>query len=59
MLSIEQIKKKLQDRRLSVVSEKTGLSVNTLRGIRDGNTMDCLVSTLQALSDYFEGEDKK
>lgn len=59
MLSIEQIKKKLQDRRLSVVSEKTGLSVNTLRGIRRGDTKDCLVSTLKTLSDYFEGEDKK
>lgn len=52
MLTLQQIRDQLQDRRLSVVSERTGLHPNTLRDIR--NNADCNPShrVLAALSDY-------
>jgi len=52
MLTLQQIRQQLQDRRLSVVSERTGLHPNTLRDIR--NNADCNPShrVLAALSDY-------
>jgi len=54
MLTLEQIRGQLQDRRLSVVSEKTGLHPNTLRDIR--NNADCNPShrVLAALSQYIK-----
>jgi hypothetical protein len=53
MLTLELIRAQLQDRRLTVISEKTGLHPNTLRDIR--NNADCNPShrVLAALSDYF------
>lgn len=58
MLSLEQIRGQLQDRRLSVISEKTGLHPNTLRDIR--NNADCNPShrVLAALSDYLTNSAK-
>jgi len=52
MLTLQQIRQQLEDRRLSVVSERTGLHPNTLRDIR--NNADCNPShrVLAALSDY-------
>jgi hypothetical protein len=54
MLTLQQIRQQLEDRRLSVVSERTGLHPNTLRDIR--NNADCNPShrVLAALSDYIE-----
>ena len=55
MLTLEQIRSQLQDRRLTVIAERTGLHPNTLRDIR--NNADCNPShrVLAALSDYFVG----
>lgn len=54
MLSLELIREQLQDRRLTVISEKTGLHPNTLRDIR--NNADCNPShrVLAALSQYIK-----
>lgn len=45
----------LADRRLSVVSEKTGLSVPTLRAVRDGEG-NPTVKTLNAIAAYLIGQ---
>lgn len=54
MLTLELIRAQLQDRRLTVISEKTGLHPNTLRDIR--NNADCNPShrVLSALSQYIK-----
>lgn len=54
-MTVEQIRKALQDRRLLVVAEATGQHYNTLRLIRDGKTTDPKNSTVKALSDYLQG----
>jgi len=58
MLTLELIREQLQDRRLTVISEKTGLHPNTLRDIR--NNSDCNPShrVLLALSDYLTNSAK-
>lgn len=52
MLTLELIRAQLQDRRLTVIAERTGLHPNTLRDIR--NNADCNPShrVLAALSEY-------
>jgi len=52
MLTLEQIRDQLQDRRLTIVAERTKLHPNTLRDIR--NNPDCNPShrVLLALSEY-------
>ncbi len=54
MLNPEQIKDKLHDRKLSVVAEQTGLSVQTLWYIRSGKSKAPEFETIKKLSDYFE-----
>ncbi len=58
MLTLEQIREQLQDRRLTVIAERTKLHPNTLRDIR--NNSDCNPShrVLAALSDYLTGSAK-
>lgn len=58
MLTLEQIREQLQDRRLTVIAERTKLHPNTLRDIR--NNADCNPShrVLAALSDYLENSAK-
>jgi len=55
MLTIEAIKLALQDRRISMVSNATGLHYNTIKGIRDNESANPSYKVLKALSDYFEG----
>jgi DNA-binding Xre family transcriptional regulator len=54
MLTLEEIKNRLQDRRLDVVAEATGLHPNSVARIRDGKNTDPKHSTLAALSAYLE-----
>ena len=56
MISPEDIKDKLQDRRLQLVADKTGLHYNTLKKLRDGEAKDPSYETIKALSDYFTAE---
>lgn len=55
MLTLDQIKRLLADRRLNVVSEKTGLQVGTIANIRDGKTKNPTYYAMKKLSDYLEG----
>jgi hypothetical protein len=54
MLTLEEIKGKLADRRLDAVASATGLHVNSIARIRDGRNLNPKHSTLAALSAYFE-----
>ena len=53
MLTIDQIRQALADRRLDVVSEATGVHRNTLGRIRSGEAKNPSYSTVKSLSDYF------
>lgn len=53
LLTVEQLKAKLQDRRLEVVANATGLHYNTLLTIRDSHVVNVKYETLTKLSEYF------
>lgn len=59
MLTLEQIREALQDRRPGMVAEATGLHINTILNVRDDQKTDPKYSTIQALSDYLEGRNDK
>jgi transcriptional regulator with XRE-family HTH domain len=52
MLTLEQIRVALQDRRLGLVAESTGLHYNTVRGIASGENVNPTYAVLKAISDY-------
>jgi DNA-binding phage protein len=55
ILSLKEIKEKLQDRRLSVVAKSTGLSYPTLkRMLDDDSDANYTLSTLTKISEYFK-----
>lgn len=54
MLSLEQIRIGLQDRRLLTVIEATGLSSPTISSVRDGTNTNPTLNVMQKLSDYLE-----
>ncbi len=54
MMTIEEIRKQLQDLRPIRVSEATGLHFNTIREIRDNPNANPTYRALKAISDYLE-----
>lgn len=52
LLSLEQIKAALADRRISAVAAATGLHANTLHHIKKGLNVNPSLRTLTILSDY-------
>ena len=54
MLTFQQIRERLQDRRLDAVAEATGLHPNSIARIRDGKNLNPKHSTVAALSAYLE-----
>jgi|LauGreDrversion4_2_1035121.scaffolds.fasta_scaffold50845_4 DNA-binding Xre family transcriptional regulator len=52
MLTLDEIKRLLTDRRLDIVSRSTAISRNTLAAIRDGKNKNPTLRTIQRLSDY-------
>ncbi len=56
MMSLEDIRKALQDRRLLKVAEATGLHYNTLRMVRDKADLNPTHRVMKALSDYLEAK---
>jgi DNA-binding Xre family transcriptional regulator len=54
MMTLDQIKQALEDRRLNIVSEATGLHYNTLKNIRDGKNENPSIKTLNKISAYLE-----
>lgn len=55
LLDVAEVQKALQDRKLSVVAEATGIHPNTLSMLRRGEQENPTLKTLKALSDYFNG----
>ena len=53
MMSLDQIREALRDRRLDIVSRETGLHRNTLSAIRSGKNENPKYIVIKALSDYF------
>lgn len=52
ILSIEQIKKELADRRLHIVAKSVGLSYPTVKNLADGKELNYTIDTLRAISKY-------
>jgi transcriptional regulator with XRE-family HTH domain len=52
LLSLEQIKAALADRRISAVAAATGLHANTLHQIKKGRQTNPSLRTITILSDY-------
>lgn len=55
VMNVAELRNALQDRKLNVVAEATGLSVNTLSELKNGRADNPTIKTLKALSDYFNG----
>lgn len=55
MLTLDEIKRLLADRRLNVVSAATAVNRNTLAQIRDGKNENPTLRTMKRLSDYLTG----
>ena len=55
LLTVDQISAMLQDRRLYVVAEKTGLSYPTLKDLADGVDKNYGVDTIRYVTDYLMG----
>lgn len=56
MLTLEKIAELLQDRTLTVVSEATGVSHQTIMRIKQGKAKNTSYETCKKLSDYFEAQ---
>lgn len=52
-MDIDEIKRKLEDRRLDVVSEKTGIHRSTIARIRDGKSVPTY-HVMRKLAEYLE-----
>jgi hypothetical protein len=52
MMTLKQISDSLQDRRLTVISEATGVHWNTIRTIRDNPKANPTYQVMVKLSDY-------
>lgn len=55
MLTLEQIRNKLQDRRLGLIVKATGIHYNTLREVRDNAEANPTYKVVKLLNDYFSG----
>jgi transcriptional regulator with XRE-family HTH domain len=53
---LDWIRSALADRRVSIVSERTGLHPNTIARIRDGKNENPTLETLNKLATYLVGE---
>lgn len=55
MLTVEEIKQKLEDRNVQVVARKTGIHFNTIHRLQHGSTRPSY-ATLERLSEYLEAK---
>ena len=55
MLTIEEIRARLKDRKIRHIARAAGLHENTIRDVRDNPSANPTQRTLKALSDYLEG----
>lgn len=54
MLTLEEIREKLNDRNLAKVSRATGVGYNNLHGIANGTKNNPSYNVIKKLSDYLE-----
>ena len=54
MLTLDQIRQRLQDRRIDAVAQATGLHYNTVRDVRSNPDANPTHRVIRALSDYLE-----
>ena len=54
MLTLDEIRKKLQDRSIPYIAAQTGLSYNTIRDIRNNEDANPTYKVMAALNSYFE-----
>lgn len=55
MMTLEQVKAALQDRKLKAVAKATGLAYDTVWRVATGRMERVSYETVKALSDYLEG----
>lgn len=58
MLTLEEIKDKLSDRRVAVVADAIGVSRKAVWAIMTGATVNPSYRMMKKLSDYLEGDNK-
>lgn len=58
MMTIEQVREHLLDRRIDMVADATGLHYSTVCDVRSGKNDNPSYKTMKALSDYFEEKAK-
>ena len=54
MLTIDEVREKLRDRRLTVVADETGLAYDTVRRVAAGKFINISYETVSRLSEYLE-----
>ena len=57
ILSQEEITKRLADRKLLTIQQKTGISYSTLKKMRDGVKANHTLKTIERVSDYLTAND--
>lgn len=55
MMTLEQVRQGLQDRKLRAVAQATGLAYDTVWRVATGRMERVSYDTVKALSDYLEG----
>jgi hypothetical protein len=58
MMTLDQIRAALRDRRLTVVAESTGISYGTLLNMRDKQDANPCLKTMLILDEYLRGDRK-
>lgn len=56
MMTLEQVRQGLQDRKLRAVAQATGLAYDTVWRVATGRMERVSYDTVKALSDYLEGK---
>ena len=59
MMTLDQIKAALLDRRIAMVAQATGLHANTVIEVRDSPKANPTYRVLKALSDYLSNQQQK
>lgn len=57
-MTLEEVSNLLQDRKISVISERLGICEATLRAIARGDNKNPTYAVYSKLVDYFKGENK-
>ena len=56
MMTLEEVKEQLLDRRIDMVADATGLHYSTVCDVRSGKNDNPSYKTVKALSDYFQNK---